>query len=85
MHEVVGQAGGGSAMQPKDGGFPMPAGGTHVLAPGADHIMLLDLKQPLQVGKDVEVTLSFEDGSTMPFTAQVRDFSGADETYKPAG
>jgi len=85
LHEVVGQAGGGSVMRPKDGGFPIPAGGTHVLAPGADHIMLMDLKQPLQVGKDVEVTLSFEDGSTLPFTAQVRDFSGADETYKPAG
>jgi copper(I)-binding protein len=85
LHEVVGQAGGGSVMQPKGGGFPIPAGGTHVLAPGADHIMLMDLKQPLQVGKDVEVTLSFEDGSTLPFAAQVRDFSGAAETYKPAG
>lgn len=85
LHEVLVQPGGGSAMQPKDGGFPIPAGGTHVLAPGADHIMLMDLKQPLQVGKDVEVTLSFQDGSTLPFTAQVRDFSGAGETYKPAG
>lgn len=43
LHEVVGQAGGGSVMQPKEGGFPIPAGGTHVLAPGADHIMLMDL------------------------------------------
>lgn len=85
LHEVVGQAGGGSVMQPKEGGFLIPAGGTHVLAPGADHIMLMELKQPLQVGKDVEVALRFEDGSTLPFTAQVRDFSGADETYKPAG
>ena len=33
----------------------------------------------------VDARAFIEDGSTLPFTAQVRDFSGADETYKPAG
>ena len=84
MHEVVSQPGGGSVMRPKDGGFTIPAGGTHVLAPGADHLMLMGLKAPLAVGSDVEVTLTFKDGSALPFTAQVRTFPGAGENYQPA-
>lgn len=85
LHEVVSQPAGGSKMQPKDGGFTIPAGGSHVLAPGADHLMLMDLKAPLAVGTDVEVTLTFKDGSALPFTAQVRTFPGASETYVPGG
>lgn len=83
LHEVVNQPGGGTTMQPKEGGFSIPAGGSHALAPGADHLMLMDLKAPLPVGSDVEVTLSFKDGSTLPFTAQVRTFPGAGENYQP--
>ncbi len=85
LHEVVSQPGGGSMMRPKDGGFTIPAGGTHELAPGADHVMLMDLKSPLAVGSDVEVTLTFKDGSALPITAQVRSFPGAGETYAPSG
>lgn len=84
LHEVVGPQG-AKAMRPKEGGFAIPAGGTHVLAPGGDHLMLMDLKAPLAVGSDVEVTLTFKDGSTLPFTAQVRTFAGADENYQPGG
>jgi len=82
LHEVV-NTGGTSSMRPKEGGIAIPAGGSAVLAPGADHIMLMDLKEPLKPGADVTVTLAFKDGSTLPVTAQVRDFSGAAETYKP--
>lgn len=85
MHEVVSQPGGGSVMQPKAGGFSISAGGTHELAPGADHLMLMDLKSPLAAGADVEITLTFKDGSSLPFTAQVRTFPGAGENYAPGG
>lgn len=83
LHEVVGQPGGSAMMRPKDGGFPIPANGTHILAPGADHVMLMDLKEPLKPGTDVQVTLTFDDGSTLPLSAQVREFAGADEDYQP--
>lgn len=83
LHEVVSE-GGANTMRPKQGGFLIPADGTHVLAPGGDHLMLMDIKQPLQAGSDVGVTLTFEDGSTLPFTAQIRDFKGAAEDYQPA-
>jgi copper(I)-binding protein len=84
LHEVVG-APGSATMRPKEGGLAIPAGGSRVLAPGGDHIMLMDLKRPLKIGSDVEVTLTFADGKTLPFTAQVRDYSGAEENYEPAG
>ena len=45
--------------------------------------MLMDLKQPLQPGADVTLTVVFEDGSTLPVTAQIRDFAGANEEYTP--
>ena len=82
LHEVAGTPG-SMTMRPKEGGFTIPAGGSHALAPGADHLMLMDLKAPLPVGTDVEITLTFKDGSTLPFTAQVRTFPGADENYQP--
>lgn len=84
LHEVVGQPG-STVMQPKEGGFAIPAGGSHVLAPGGDHLMLMDLTRPLKAGSDVEVTLTFADGTSLPFAAQVRDYSGAGETYQPSG
>ena len=84
MHEVVPDSGGAKTMRPKEGGFTIPAGGTHELIPGGDHLMLMDLTAPLQPGADVEMTVVFDDGSSLPITAQVRDASGGDENYQPA-
>ena len=84
-HEVVGEGMENKTMQPKEGGITVPAGGSHELVPGGDHIMLMDLKRPLQPGEDVEVTVTFEDGSTLPVTAQIRDFPGAGEEYAGGG
>ncbi|MCV7367561.1 hypothetical protein CRI77_01700 [Mycolicibacterium duvalii] len=83
VHEVVPDAAGTMTMQPKDGGLTVPAGQTRELIPGGDHLMLMDLTQPLLPGADVEVILEFADGSTLPFTAQVRDFAGGHEDYRP--
>lgn len=81
LHEVVGAGGGSKTMRPKEDGFIVPAGGSHQLVPGGDHLMLMDLTAPLQPGADVPVTLRFEDGSSLPVTAQVRDAAGGDENY----
>jgi copper(I)-binding protein len=82
VHEVVPDVGGSNVMQPKAGGIAIPADGAHDLTPGGDHVMLMDLTGPLRPGADVEVVLTFEDGSTLPVTAQARDFPGADEEYQ---
>lgn len=83
LHEVVRQANGPGVMRPKAGGITVPAGGRHELAPGGDHLMLMKLGTPLRPGAEVTVTVHFQDGSSLPFTAQVRDFPGADEAYQP--
>lgn len=84
VHEVVPDAAGSKTMRPKDGGLTVPAGQARDLVPGGDHLMLMDLKQPLRPGDDVAVTVLFDDGSTLPVTAQVRDFAGGNEEYTPA-
>lgn len=84
LHEVSADPGGAKAMRPREDGFTVPAGGEHELAPGGDHIMLMDLTAPLQPGADVEVTVVFDDGSSLPVRAQVRDFPGGKENYQPA-
>lgn len=81
LHEVVPGAAGAMTMQPKEGGFVVAPHGDLELQPGADHLMLMDLTSPLAVGSDVQIVATFADGSTVPITAQVRDFPGADEQY----
>ncbi|KUI18615.1 hypothetical protein AU193_18480 [Mycobacterium sp. GA-1285] len=83
VHEVAADAG-TRTMRPKEGGLVIPAGGSHALAPGGDHLMLMDLKEPLLTGSEVTLTVEFDDGSTLPVTAQVRDFAGANEDYEPS-
>ena len=76
LHEVA-----DGTMRQKEGGFTIPAGQSHTLAPGGDHIMLMGLSGPLEPGSDVEITLTLGDGSTTAFTAQARDFDGNNEEY----
>ena len=82
LHEVVMQDG-EMVMTPVEGGFIVPAGGEHVLEPGADHVMIMDMAQPVMAGDDVEITLTFDDGSTYSYTAQAREAEVGDETYVP--
>ncbi|GLU50178.1 copper chaperone PCu(A)C [Nocardiopsis ansamitocini] len=81
LHEVVTGDDGNAVMQEKDGGFLVPAGDTHVLEPGADHIMLMGLTEDLDPGTEVAVELEFSDGSTLEFSAPVKDYEGANENY----
>lgn len=83
VHEVVPDAAGNTSMRPKPGGITVPAGGTHELTPGGDHLMLMDVAEALQPGAEVALTVVFEDGSTLPVTAQVREFAGGNEEYEP--
>ncbi len=41
-------------------GFALPAGETHALARGGDHVMFMGLNRPLEHGDVVTVTLEFE-------------------------
>ncbi|MGD9960841.1 copper chaperone PCu(A)C [Nocardioides sp.] len=82
LHETVENSDGSMAMQPKKGGFTIAAGADHELAPGGDHLMIMDLNKALRPGEVVTITLTLEDGSTMDIEATVKSFSGADENYQ---
>ena len=84
LHEVV-ESGGQAVMQERAGGFIVPGGGSHELAPGADHLMLMELTRPLAVGEHVEVVLTFDDGSTATVTAVVKQAPAGDEKYAEHG
>ena len=81
LHETVENESGEMIMREIDGGFVIPAGDTLSLEPGGDHIMLMDLTDPLEAGEEVTFTLTFADDSTYAFTAPVKDYSGANENY----
>lgn len=73
----------GSALRPKKGGFSVPSRGTHVMKPGGDRLMLIELKNPVPLGGRVSVLLTFADHSTLLFGAEAKDDPAGDETYTP--
>lgn len=85
LHEVTAEG----VMQKITGDVVVPANGTFELAPGANHIMLMDLKKDLLAGDEVTFTLHFEsaDGtaSSEDFTVLVKDYAGANEDYGDLG
>ncbi|KGB80544.1 MAG: copper chaperone PCu(A)C [Confluentimicrobium sp.] len=60
LHTHISDAQGVMQMVEVEEGFPIPAGGSHALARGGDHVMFLGLTRPLQQGDVIQVTLSFE-------------------------
>lgn len=60
LHTSTQDAQGVMHMSPLVDGITIPAGGTHVLQPGADHIMFMGLVKPLEQGATVPVTVQFE-------------------------
>lgn len=82
LHETVKNDAGQMQMQPKQGGFVIPAGGSYVLQPGGNHVMLLALKAPLENGTSTTVTLTTS-GGDVSLTVPVRAFPGAQESYVP--
>lgn len=84
LHEMAPSGGTAMVMQEMSDGLVVPASSTHSLEPGGDHLMLMDVTEAIRPGSEVAFTLEFADGTTQEFTAQVRDFAGAQEEYVPA-
>lgn len=81
LHEVTADG----IMQEIAGDVVIPAHGSFELAPGANHIMLMDLTKNLLAGDEVTLTLTVatNDGDTasIEFTVFVKDYAGANESY----
>lgn len=60
LHTHIGDANGVMQMVEVEEGFPIPAGGTHMLQRGGDHVMFMGLTGPMNDGETVTVTLTFE-------------------------
>ncbi|WP_433531112.1 copper chaperone PCu(A)C [Micromonospora sp. CA-263727] len=82
LHEMAMQDG-EMVMRAKEGGVVIKAHSEHRLEPGGDHLMLMNLAEPVQAGDEVTVTLAFADGRTQAFTAVAKPFTGAQESYAP--
>lgn len=52
-------------------GIPLPAGASHVMKRGGDHVMFMGLKQSLEQGGEVTVTLTFEQAGDVEITIPV--------------
>ncbi|MFN8169251.1 MAG: copper chaperone PCu(A)C [Candidatus Nanopelagicales bacterium] len=83
LHEMA-MKDGQMVMQEKKGGIVVPAGGTAVLEPGGNHIMLMGLSAPVTAGEQVPITLTFASGLTLEVSAVGKDFTGAQESYDPS-
>ncbi len=69
--------GGVMRMRPLPDGLALPAGETVVLRPGAEHLMLIDLAQPLRAGDSIPLTLTFETAPALTVNAEVRQMAAA--------
>lgn len=84
LHEMKAGDSGNMVMTEKPNGLSIPAKGKATLEAGGDHIMLMDLADPLKPGENVALTLTFSDDSTMKLEVPARSFAGADEEYDPS-
>jgi len=81
IHEVV-----DGVMRQKDGGFDIPAGGTHELAPGGDHFMVMGYAPAVEAGDTIDLTLLLEGGATATMSdVAVRTMLPGDENYGDLG
>ncbi|WGM47077.1 hypothetical protein KOAAANKH_01951 [Brevundimonas sp. NIBR10] len=84
IHEMKVEDGMMKMTELKDG-LPLPAGQPVSLAPGGNHIMLMALTQPLSVGDQVSLTLSFEHAQQIGVRAIVSQPAVAAKSPDTAG
>lgn len=81
IHEVV-----DGVMQEKEGGITIPAGGSHEMAPGGDHLMILDHPAEIPAGDVVDLTIELGNGETLEVEdVAVRTMNPGDEDYGEDG
>jgi periplasmic copper chaperone A len=71
LHRSMGDGSGMHGMEPVSG-IDVPAGGSATLEPGGFHLMIFGLVEPLVVGDEVLITLTFEKLGTQTVLADVR-------------
>lgn len=84
IHEMRG-SGQDMSMAQLEGDLVIEPGQDAVLAPGGNHLMFMDLQQPLLPAQTVALQLEFADGSSTEVDFPIRNFDGAKESYDEHG
>jgi len=71
VHEMA-MNNGVMTMRPLENGLTIEPGKTVKLAPGGDHLMLMDLKAPLSKGDKLSITLEFEKAGKVKVSLDVQ-------------
>ncbi|WP_299610307.1 copper chaperone PCu(A)C [uncultured Tateyamaria sp.] len=71
LHTHVEVSDGVMQMTEIEGGITLPAGGTHHMMRGGDHVMLMGLTGPLEQDSTIDVTLVFEKAGEVVVTIPV--------------
>ena len=71
LHTHIETGDGVMQMTEIEGGIPLPAGEMHKMVRGGDHVMLMGLNGSLEQGKDITVTLVFEEAGEVVVTIPV--------------
>ncbi len=75
IHETVNEN--GVLKMRHSAGIEVPAGGMAELKPGGGHVMLMGLKQKLEEGQTIPLTLTFAKAGTISVSAKVQKSSPA--------
>ena len=71
LHTHIDDGNGNMSMRKVEGGFVVPANGTHVLKRGGDHVMMMGLTGPLNHGDILRMTLVFEQAGAIDLEVPV--------------
>jgi copper(I)-binding protein len=68
-------------MRPLSNGLVIPAGGEVVLKPGAEHLMFMQLKEPMTEGETRSVTLKFQNAGEIEIMFPVGSLGGSHSNH----
>lgn len=84
LHEMA-MVDGEMLMQAVEDGIVLEPGRGKVLEPGGFHVMLMGLRDRLAPGDEVDLSLSFSDGSTQDLVVPVKAFTEEEGHYHAPG
>ncbi|MEY4457412.1 MAG: hypothetical protein RIS25_5, partial [Actinomycetota bacterium] len=80
VHEMA-MVDGQMVMQEVQDDLVIPAGGTFEFKPGGNHFMFMGLTESLEPGEFVDLTIEFDDGTSLTVNTEIREWDAANETY----
>jgi periplasmic copper chaperone A len=81
IHEMAMADDGHMVMQEAQDGVTVRAGKEQLLMPGGFHVMLMGLSDEIAPGDEVQLTLTFSDGTTIDVTAPAKEYTEEEGHY----